>query len=44
MKNLTRQEEWDCACGAHLDRDINAAKNVLFAGVGATHEKAVRRA
>jgi len=43
ISNLSVRQ-WDCACGAHLDRDINAAKNVLFAGVGATHEKAVRRA
>ena len=34
--------QWNCACGAHLDRDINAAKNVLIAGAGAAHEKAVR--
>jgi len=30
--------QWTCsACGADLDRDINAAQNVLFAGLGASH-------
>lgn len=29
---------WDCACGAHNDRDINAAVNVLNAGAGVAHE------
>jgi putative transposase len=30
---------WDCACGASThDRDINAARNVLKAAVGATVE------
>jgi transposase len=28
--------QWNCACGAQHDRDINAACNVLFAGVGCT--------
>ena len=26
--------QWNCACGAQHDRDINAARNVLFAGAG----------
>lgn len=26
--------QWDCACGAQHDRDINAACNVLYAGAG----------
>ncbi|MEO3794794.1 zinc ribbon domain-containing protein, partial [Nonomuraea sp. B10E15] len=25
--------EWTCACGAVHDRDVNAAKNVLAAGL-----------
>ena len=35
--------QWDCACGAHLDRDINAAKNVLFAGLGTSHDREERK-
>ena len=26
--------QWNCACGAHHDRDVNAAWNVLYAGAG----------
>jgi putative transposase len=33
---------WDCACGAHNDRDVNSAVNVLNAGAGAAHEKGLR--
>jgi putative transposase len=36
--------QWDCACVAHLDRDVNAAKNVLSAGLGISHEREVRYA
>ncbi|THJ75640.1 transposase, partial [Candidatus Frankia alpina] len=25
--------QWECACGAVHDRDVNAAKNVLAAGL-----------
>lgn len=38
--NKLAVREWDCACGAHLDRDINAAKNVLRLGLGLSHEAA----
>jgi len=34
--------QWDCACGAHHDRDVNAAMNVLLAGAGAAHERGIR--
>ena len=27
------QRFWTCTCGAHLDRDINAAKNIKAAGL-----------
>jgi putative transposase len=30
--------QWDCACGAHNDRDICSAVNALNAGLGASHE------
>lgn len=37
------ERQWDCACcGAFWDRDVNAAKNVLLAGLGISHERAVR--
>jgi transposase len=32
--------QWDCACGAHHDRDVNAALNVLRAGLGTSLERA----
>ena len=36
--------QWDCACGAHHDRDVNASRNVLLAGAGAAHERRLRYA
>lgn len=34
--------QWNCDCGAQHDRDVNAACNVLYAGVGITLECEVR--
>ena len=31
--------EWECACGASHDRDINAARNTLIFGLGISHER-----
>jgi len=32
--------QWRCsACGAEHDRDVNAARNTLFAGAGCAHEE-----
>ena len=35
------QRVHECACGLRLDRDVNAARNVLIAGIG--RDAAVRR-
>lgn len=34
--------QWDCACGAHNDRDVNAAVNVLNVGLGVSHEEGLQ--
>jgi IS605 OrfB family transposase len=33
-RNRLAVRQWNCACGAQHDRDINAACNVLYAGAG----------
>lgn len=43
LSNLAVRE-WDCACGAHHDRDVNAAVNVLHLGLGISHEVARKKA
>ncbi len=38
LRNLAVRQ-WDCPCGGRLDRDLNAAKNILFAGLGTSLER-----